>query len=96
MQCAANGTKDLVHNVAFPLGSPWVEVGEADDTFTFLDDITAETLTIVKHTPPAAPLGFTNMLLGLQDSTGDYGTKVVPLVDANQLLRSSRCGSPCS
>ena len=94
MRCSANGTAALAHNVAFSLGSDWYDVPTASETFSFLDDLTSKTLATINHTPPAAPLGFTNMLLGLQQPqrarqgggsdvrAAEFGIKVVPLVDA--------------
>ena len=66
MKCDKNGTKELAANVAFSLGSDWYDVPTEMDTFTVSDDLTSKQIGTVKTTPPAAPLGFTNMLLGLQ------------------------------
>ena len=46
------------------------------------DDLTGATLTTRAETPPAAPLGYTNMLLGLQQGSGFNAVQVVPLNDA--------------
>lgn len=83
MQCAANGTKEIVSNVDFSLGSDWVSIASAQDKFTIRDDLSSSKLTSVQYEPPAAPLGFTVMLLGVQDGKGtDHAIRGVPLIDA--------------
>ena len=79
------GPKSLVKNVAFSLGSPWVDVPTASEQFTFRDDLTSKQIATLTHTPPAAPLGFTNFLLGMQTpgAAGKaYGVQAVALADA--------------
>ena len=76
--------------VAFSLGSNWKPVAGAKDEFTIFDDISTKKLISISHTPPAAPLGFTNMLLGLQTPKDpqqrrprqDMGIQVLALQDA--------------
>jgi hypothetical protein len=56
----------LSSKVRYSLGSQWHDVPTAAATFTVLDDLTSQKLVSRRETPPAAPLGFTNMLIGLQ------------------------------
>ena len=42
----------------------------SSQTFTFTDDLTSKSLLTKTETPPAAPLGYTNMLIGLQGGSG--------------------------
>jgi len=79
MTCSANGTKEIVSGVDFSLGSDWVTVSSASATYTATDG--GKTIASKVETPPAAPLGGTNMLLGVQGST-DYPIQLVPLADA--------------
>ena len=56
-------------------------------TFTVFDDLTNTKLATRLETPPAAPLGFTNMLIGLQkgsddDDDGATAIQLVSLPDA--------------
>jgi len=51
-------------------------------TFTVIDDLSGKHLATRLETPPAAPLGFTNVLLGLQQGSGVMAAQVVPLNDA--------------
>jgi hypothetical protein len=51
-------------------------------TFTVQDDLTNKKLASRLETPPAAPLGYTNMLLGMQKGTGTKVIQLIPLVDA--------------
>ena len=74
--------KEIVSDVAFGLGSDWVKVSSSSLAFGFVDDLSKKTLATKKVTPAAAPIGNTNVLVGLQSSTGAYGIQVVPLVDA--------------
>ena len=79
------GAKELVKNVAFSLGSPWVDVPAASASFTFTDSLTAKEIAALTHTPPAAPLGFTNFLLGMQSpgaAGGAYEIRALALTDA--------------
>ena len=82
MGVSSNGTKDVVSDVAYGLGSDWVVVATESASYTFKDDLSLKTLTSRTETPPAAPLGFTNMLLGLQGGAGVYAVQAVPLMDA--------------
>jgi hypothetical protein len=87
MASSANGSKPIVNNVAFSLGSSWVTVPVKSQTFTFTDSMTNKVITTKTETPPPAPIGFTNVLLGMQKPSGDAGAggldvQVVPLVDA--------------
>ena len=49
-------------------------------TYTIKDDLSGKTLVSKQETPPAAPLGYTNMLLGAQ--AGAKPIMLVPLADA--------------
>ena len=79
---ARAGTKELVAKVDYSLGSPWVTVPTTAATYNFLDDTSGKSLVTKQVTPAAAPLGSTNMLVGLQAGGGAYGVQAVPLVDA--------------
>jgi hypothetical protein len=70
MACSANGTVEIASGVRYSLGSKWYDVPTAAATFTILDDITAKKLVSRQETPPSAPLGFTNMVIGLQKGSG--------------------------
>ena len=74
--------KDIASDVAFGLGSDWVKVSNSSGLFGFVDDMEHKVLTTKTVTPAAAPIGNTNVLVGLQSATGAYGVQVVPLVDA--------------
>lgn len=86
MSSSANGSKPLASNVAFSLGSPWYAVPAESQTFSFTDDLTKKVISSKKETPPAAPLGYTNILLGMQKQQGTTSAnaviQVVPLEDA--------------
>ena len=86
MASSANGTKPIASNVAFSLGSDWMTVPVSSQTFTFTDDLTDKVLTTKTETPPPAPLGYTNFLLGMQKPAGssidEMGIQVVALQDA--------------
>jgi hypothetical protein len=84
MKSTLNGSKELVSEVSYGLGSSWVTVATESSTFSFLDDSESSQtpLTTRTETPPAAPLGYTNMLLGLQKETGPLAVQAVPLTDA--------------
>ena len=82
MKSTLNGSKELVSEVSYGLGSSWVTVATESSTFSFLDDLESQTLTTRTETPPAAPLGYTNMLIGLQKETGPLAVQAVPLTDA--------------
>ena len=77
-----NGTTELASNVQYSLGSSWVNVATAATTWGVIDDLTKKKLATFRHTPPAAPLGFSNMLIGLQAGKGATAIRVVPLADA--------------
>ena len=51
-------------------------------TFTVFDDLTNTKLATRLETPPAAPLGFTNMLIGLQQAEGPHAIQTIMLNDA--------------
>ena len=80
----ANGTKEIASAVDYSLGSEWVTVPTASATYAFKDDSAGTALTgaTKTETAPAAPIGFTNMLIGLQKGSGPYEVQVVPLDDA--------------
>ena len=82
MACSANGTLELARNVRYSLGSDWYSVPTAAAMYTVHDDISNKKLASRQETPPAAPLGFTNMLIGVQSDTGSKTTQMVPLDDA--------------
>ena len=63
---ARAGTKELASKVDYSLGSPWVTVPTTAATYNFLDDTSGKSLVTKQETPAAAPLGSTNMLVGLQ------------------------------
>lgn len=81
LTCSGNGTKEIVSGVDYSLGSEWVSVASTSATYSATDS--GKTIASKIETPPAAPLGGTNMLLGLQGSTGgDYTVHLMPLADA--------------
>ena len=83
MAVSSNGTAELAKNVLYSLGSDWFNIPTTPLTFTIIDDISSKKLLTRQGTPPAAPLGFTNMLIGLQSGGGSgMGVQVVPLNDA--------------
>jgi hypothetical protein len=49
MLCAANGTKEIVSNVDFSLGSDWVTIPSAEDQFTLQDDLSSKKLTSLQY-----------------------------------------------
>ena len=67
---ARPGTAEIASGVRYSLGSKWYDVLAAAATFTIVDDLTTKKLVSRKETPPSAPLGFTNMLIGLQKGSG--------------------------
>jgi hypothetical protein len=81
MTCSANGTEEIASNVKYSLGSPWYNVPTASATYTAKDDLSGKVLTTKVETPPAAPLGYTNFLLGLAGG-GGFGIELLPLADA--------------
>lgn len=76
------GGVSIASNIAYSLGSAWRPVPPTPGAFAFSDATSKKTLVAKTVTPPAAPLGFTNVLLGLQSGPGALGMKVVSLVDA--------------
>ena len=82
MACSGNGTKELATNVQYSLGSDWYDIATAAATFTVSDDLTGKELVTRTETPPAAPLGFTNMLIGLQQAEGPHAIQMIMLNDA--------------
>jgi hypothetical protein len=78
----AVGGVATANNIPYSLGSEWTSVPPTPGAFAFTDSISKKTLATKTVTPPAAPLGFTNVLLGLQNGAGALGVKVVSLVDA--------------
>jgi hypothetical protein len=82
MSCSANGTTEIATNIAFSLGSAWQSVPTVSATYTFKDDISKKTLTTKTLTPATAPIGNTNVLLGLEKGSGDFVVQAVALVDA--------------
>lgn len=82
MSCSGNGTKEIASNVDFSLGSDWMPVATTSATYTFMDDVAKKTLTTKTLTPAHAPIGNTNVLIGMQAGSGELGVQVVSLVDA--------------
>ena len=82
MTSSGSGGKEIASSVAYGLGSPWVTQPSQSLVFGFKDDTSGKTLTTLTLTPEAAPIGNTNVLLGLQGSTGAYTVQAVPLTDA--------------
>lgn len=81
MTSSATGTKEIVNDVAFSLGSQWVDVSKTTATYTVLDDGAGlKAIHSSSITPPAFGV-WTNMLIGLQKGE-KAGVQVVPLVDA--------------
>ena len=77
------GGKSVVNGVAYSLGSKWAGVPSTSESFAFADTSTGKALTAKTETPPKAPIGATNFLLGEQaEGTGAFGVQVVPLNDA--------------
>lgn len=81
MSCSASGT-ELAKNVRYSLGSTWFPVPTESATFTAKDDLTGKVLVSRNETPPDAPIGYTNMLIGLQGGSGETAVQMVPLNDA--------------
>jgi ABC-type glycerol-3-phosphate transport system permease component len=82
MTCSANGTTEIASKVDYSLGSPWVPVPTESASYAFVDDSTTNTIATKVLTPPAAPIGSTNMLIGLQNGGNDFSVQAVPLADA--------------
>eukprot|EP01048_Picozoa_sp_COSAG05_P000124 COSAG05_NODE_3_length_51333_cov_129.132080_24_plen_626_part_00 len=75
--------KTIATNVAYGLGSSWVNVPTVPSAFGFVDEISKKALATKTVTPAGAPIGNTEVLLGLQSGGGaDFGMQVVSLVDA--------------
>ena len=77
MTGSLNGTKELASNVCYSLGSVWYSVSTESASYSAVDDLSGEVLTTKVETPPAAPLGYTNFLLGLQSASGSFGAQMV-------------------
>ena len=73
--------KSIATNVAYGLGSDWVKVPTVSSSFTFVDDLSKKTLATKTVRPAAAPIGNSEVLLGLQTGGADFGMQVVSLVD---------------
>lgn len=82
LSCSSNGTAQIATDIRYSLGSTWVKVPTKLSTFTVFDDLKGIEITSRQETPPTAPLGFTNMLIGLQTGTGLTAIQLVPLADA--------------
>ena len=84
MTCSVNGTVEIASKIDYSLGSTWVTVPTASATYGFIDDSTGKSIATRTETPPAAPLGSTNMLIGLQSggAGGAFPVQAVPLADA--------------
>ena len=82
MTGSLNGTKELASDVRYSLGSVWYDVPTESATYAAQDDLSGKVLTTKVETPPAAPLGFTFFLLGLQSESGSFAVEMVPLNDA--------------
>ena len=76
------GGKTTASDVVYSLGSTWTPVPAATQQFSFVDSTTKAVLGTASETPPAAPLAFTNVLIGLQRGSGATKVRAVPLVDA--------------
>lgn len=74
--------KPIATNVAYGVGSDWIKVPTVSSAFSFTDEISKKTLATKTVTPAAAPIGNTEVLLGLQAGGVGFGTQVVSLVDA--------------
>lgn len=82
LRCSANGTDEIAKGVHYSLGSPWVSVSATAATFTAVDDATQASIVSRAETPPAAPLGFTLFLVGLQGGSGTTMVQLLALDDA--------------
>jgi len=74
MGITSGAAKTLATNVQYSLGSNWFPVPVTSQTYDFTDDLTKKVLTTRVETPPPNPLGFSNILIGLQKGSG---TKVI-------------------
>ena len=85
MSSSATGAEEIVNDVAFSLGSQWVDVSKTTATYTILDDSAGSKARPI-HSSSIAPPAFgvwTNMLIGLQKGGGaGVQLQVVSLVDA--------------
>ena len=66
MGITSGTAKVLATNVQYSLGSNWFPVSATSQTYDFTDDLTKKVLTTRVETPPPNPLGFSNILIGLQ------------------------------
>jgi hypothetical protein len=82
---AADG-HTLATDVRYSLGSSWTPVAAKSTKFTFSDSVSKAALATTTITPPQAPLGMTNVLLGVQSGGGGdggaFGVRATALVDA--------------
>lgn len=76
------GGKEIASGVAYSLGSAWVAVAGVPSSFSFKDDSTGKALTTRTMTPAQAPIGNTNMLIGLPGGSGSYAIQAITLEDA--------------
>ena len=77
------GDKSVATGVAYSLGSQWAEVPTASESFQFADSGSGKALLTKTETPPKAPIGATNFLLGVQNPlAGVLGLQAVSLNDA--------------
>ena len=74
----AVGGTPLAHGVQYSLGSKWVPVPAAQQTFTASGSGSAASLASAPFTPPNAPEVFTTFLLGSKA----FGYSLLPQVDA--------------
>eukprot|EP01052_Picozoa_sp_SAG31_P050020 SAG31_NODE_11225_length_1052_cov_1.125918_1_plen_183_part_00 len=81
------GGKAIASGVAYSLGSPWSKVPATTESFGFVDSGSGKTLLSKTETPPKAPIGATNFLLGVQNPGGGValGLEVVSLRDAPEV-----------
>ena len=74
-----NENQIFLHNVT----TKELEMGKAEySAVSGRDFYNGKTLLTKTETPPAAPLGYTNMLIGLQGGSGATAAQIVPLADA--------------
>ena len=71
----AVGGAAAASRVAYSLGSDWSAVPAAAGTYKFTDSATKKNLVTRSEAPPAAPLAFTNVLIGLESGSGVMGSR---------------------